>query len=235
MKRKQALITGASRGIGKAIALKFAKEGFVTHLVARNGSRLEETRTEIEQISPAECHIYPVDLADKQETIDFGAHIPKRFGKMDLLVNNAGTFIPGSVYNEEDGSIENMMNTNFYSAYHLSRQLIPGMIEQKSGHIFNVSSVAGIQAYPNGGSYSISKFALMGLTKALREELKKFGIRVTALIPGATYTDSWKESGIEEDRLMPAEDLAELVWTTYNMSARTVVEDIIVRPQLGDL
>jgi len=109
------------------------------------------------------------------------------------------------------------------------------MTATKTGHIFTLCSIASLAAYPNGGSYSISKFALLGFTKNLRKELQPHGIKVTAVIPGAAYTDSWKRSGISEQRLMEAEDIAEVIYHSTLLSPQAVVEEIIIRPQLGDL
>jgi short-subunit dehydrogenase len=128
-----------------------------------------------------------------------------------------------------------MITTNLYSAYHITRVFLPAMIQRKSGHIFNMCSIASVQAYANGGSYSISKFALLGFSKNLREELKPYHIKVTAVLPGAVYTDSWSGSGIDPERIMEASDVAEMVFTASRLSPQACVEDIILRPQLGDL
>ena len=103
------------------------------------------------------------------------------------------------------------------------------------GHIFNICSVASLKAYPNGGSYSISKFALYGLTQNLRHELKEFNVKVTAVIPGATWTDSWSQSGIPRERFMEADDIALMIYQATQLSAGAVVEEIVMRPQLGDI
>jgi short-subunit dehydrogenase len=109
------------------------------------------------------------------------------------------------------------------------------MMARKRGHIFNICSIASLNAYPNGGSYSISKFALLGFSKNLREELKPHGIKVTAVCPGATMTDSWAGSNIDPKRIMEAEDVAKIIFTASQLSPMADVEDIIMRPQLGDL
>jgi short-subunit dehydrogenase len=109
------------------------------------------------------------------------------------------------------------------------------MIERKSGHIFSIGSIAGLTAYANGGSYAISKWAMLGFTKCLREELKNYNIKVTSVLPGATYTASWEGVDIPEERFMKAADVAESVWGAYNLSPYSVVEEIVIRPQLGDL
>ena len=109
------------------------------------------------------------------------------------------------------------------------------MKKRKKGHIFNICSTASITAYTNGGSYCISKFAMYGMSKVLREELKADQIRVTSVMPGATFTASWEGVDLPEDRFMKPEDVAEMIFTTYQLSDRTVVEDLVIRPQLGDL
>jgi NADP-dependent 3-hydroxy acid dehydrogenase YdfG len=109
------------------------------------------------------------------------------------------------------------------------------MMEKKSGHIFNISSIAGLKAYANGGSYSISKYAIRGFSNNLREEMKPFNIKVTAVYPGAVLTDSWKEAGINPERIMEVNDVANMVYAASQLSPQACVEDIVIRPQLGDL
>ncbi len=128
-----------------------------------------------------------------------------------------------------------MIAVNLYSAYHLTRALLPGMMARRKGHIFNICSIASLQAYPNGGAYSISKFALAGFSRNLREEMKPHGIKVTAVYPGAVYTDSWAGSGVDPQRIMEAGDIAEMVYAAAGLSPQATVEDILLRPQLGDL
>lgn len=236
MSNKNIVITGASKGIGKAIALKFAAQGFNVAVCARKQADLDTLKDELKKLSP-ESKILAVscDVRKKEDVLAFAEQVKNEFGTVDVLVNNAGIFLPGAVHNEAEGTLEQLIETNLYSAYYISRALLPAMIERKSGNIFNVSSVAGIQAYHNGGSYSISKFALSGFSKALREELKPHNIKVTTLIPGATYTDSWSGTGLPEERLMKAEDIAQAVWDVYNLSPNTVVEEILLRPVLGDI
>jgi short-subunit dehydrogenase len=231
---KTIVITGATKGIGKAIAEKFAAQGWNLALCARNEKELATLQAALQgpnnKVLATVC-----DVAKKSELQAFANKVLQAFGTIEILINNAGIFTPGQVINEEDGALEQLIETNLYSAYYLSRMLLPAMIQQKSGYIFNLCSVASIKAYPNGGSYSISKFALLGLTKALREELKEHRIRVTALIPGATYTDSWKFSNLPEERFMKAEDIADTVWNIYSLSPGTVVEEILLRPLEGDI
>ena len=157
------------------------------------------------------------------------------FGKVDILINNAGIFEPGTIYQEPEGQLDKMLKVNLYSAYHLTRMLVPAMIKNKSGHIFNICSVAALQAYPNGGSYSISKWAMLGFSRNLREEMKPHGIKVTAVHPGATFTSSWEGFDIDPARILDADDIAAMVVAAAGLSPQACVEDILIRPQLGDL
>ena len=229
------IITGASKGLGKAMAEKFAEAGNNLVVCSRNEVELYKMMQEILTKYP-QCTIKakPVDLSVKEEVKSFGNWC-LQFGAPDLLINNAGQFIPGSVYNEEEGALEKMIEMNLFGAYHLTRLLLPKMMEAKRGHIFNMCSVASIKAYANGGAYSISKFALLGFSKNLREEMKPYNIKVTAVIPGAAYTESWASSGIEEKRFMQAKDIAEMVYAASQLSPQACVEEILLRPQLGDI
>jgi|SRR6476620_1785920 len=229
------IITGASKGLGKAIAEKFAETGNNLFVCSRNEVELYKMMQEILTKYP-QCTIKakPVDLSVKEEVKSFGNWC-LQFGAPDILINNAGQFIPGSVYNEEEGALEKMIEMNLFGAYHLTRLLLPKMMEAKRGHIFNMCSVASIKAYANGGAYSISKFALLGFSKNLREEMKPYNIKVTAVIPGAAYTESWASSGIEEKRFMQAKDIAEMIFAASQLSPQACVEEILLRPQLGDI
>ncbi|MDZ7933947.1 MAG: SDR family NAD(P)-dependent oxidoreductase [Emticicia sp.] len=235
MSRKLAVVSGGTKGIGRAIAEQFAKNNFDVAISARNEADLSAAKLAIEQKYGVKCHIQKADLAVKSQAIEFAEFVKSLAQPIGMLTNNAGTFVPGNVHEEADGVIEQLIETNLYSAYHLTRGLIPTMIEQQSGHIFNMCSVASLKAYPNGGSYSISKFALLGFSKVLREEMKDFGIKVTSIIPGAVYTDSWAGAGIPEERFMTVADVAETIWSAYNLSKNAVIEDIILRPQAGDM
>ena len=230
-----AIITGASKGLGRAIALQYAAAGYTLIVCARGAKALYDFVEEVQLEYPeTTIKALPVDMSIKEEVTAF-AEWSLQFGTPTILVNNAGMFLPGSVNNEEAGTLEAMINTNLYSAYHLTRALLPSMVANKSGHIFNICSIASLQAYSNGGSYSISKFALLGFSKNLREELKPLGIKVTAVLPGAAYTDSWSGSGVDPKRIMEAHDVAKMVFAASQLSSQAVVEDIILRPQLGDL
>ena len=181
----------------------------------------------------AEIMTIVADFSNKTEVIGFAEQVAAEYGKVDVLVNNAGIFEPGALADEPDGQLERIMDVNLFSVYHLTRALLPHM--GAGGHIFNMCSVASLKAYPNGGAYSISKYALLGFSENLREELKPRGVRVTAVCPGATWSRSWSGSGVDEERVMEAEDVAKMVWASYGLSERADVETIVMRPLLGDL
>jgi short-subunit dehydrogenase len=229
------VITGASRGIGYAIAAEFAAAGARLLLGARNPAHLQEAAAQLTTQYP-QCRVETMaaDLADKAGALAF-AQWCLSYGAPDIIVNNAGYFLPGSIHNEPEGQLEAMLQTNLFSAYHLTRQLLPGMMQRRSGHIFNICSIASLQAYPNGGAYSISKFALLGFSKNLREELKNTGIKVTSVMPGAVYTDSWSGSGVAPERIMEAADIGKTIYAISRLSAQAVVEEVVLRPQQGDL
>jgi short-subunit dehydrogenase len=229
------VITGAGKGMGKVTAHKFAADGNNLFICARNEKELSETAKELQVKYNCKVFYYPADLSEKRSAQEFGNWVLKQTSQIDILINNAGQFIPGSIYNEEDGLLEKMIDINLYAAYHLTRVLLPKMMDKKQGHIFNICSIAALKAYANGGSYSISKFALMGFSKNLREELKPFNIKVTAVYPGAVYTSSWHGSGVSESRIMEASDIADVIFASSKLSPQACVEDIVIRPLLGDL
>jgi short-subunit dehydrogenase len=235
LKGKNVVITGASKGIGRAVANHFAAEGAHLFLCGRNEINLYNTVAILQSQYPeAVVKAKASDLSKKEQAIGFGNWVNEQV-TADILVNNAGLFLPGSVHNEADGILEQMIETNVYSAYHLTRVLLPKMMTAKAGYIFNICSIASLKAYDNGGSYSISKFAMLGFSKNLREELKPHNIKVCAISPGAILTDSWGDYDNSNHRIMEADDVAKIILTGVKLSPAAVIEDIVLRPQLGDL
>ncbi len=232
------VITGASKGIGKAIAQEFASHGHHLFLCSRNGVPLYKTVEELQMRYPS-VTIKAVTFDLSTQAKAFGNWILDTGMVPDVLVNNAGLFEPGSVHSEPEGALENQMATNVYSAYHLTRTILPVMMQTPASgagrHIFNICSIASLQAYKNGGAYSISKFAMDGFSKNLREEMKEYGIKVTALYPGAVLTDSWGDFDNSSHRIMEAADVAKMIYAASQLSAGACVEEIVMRPLLGDL
>ncbi len=225
-----AIISGATHGIGKAIAEKFLQEGFSIAICARSEKDLAAAEAYWNEAYPAaSIFTFAADLGNKKEAFAFGNFCLAQMETIDALVNNAGIFLPGSIAEEPDGQLEKMMDVNLFSAYHLTRQILPKMKAQQQGHIFNICSVASLMAYENGGAYSITKYALQGFSENLRLELMPHGVKVTALMPGATWSRSWEHSGLPESRLMQANDVADAVWMAFDLSKNTVVETIVLR------
>ena len=236
MKNKLLVITGGSKGIGRSIILKFAKMNFDIITCSRNLDDLSKLKEEVNKESKTvSVNFIQSDLSKEKECQNFIDYVKSFKRNLDLLVNNVGIFSPGKIYNEDEGILERMINTNLYSNYHISRGLIPSMLSRKKGHIFNICSIASKIAYSNGGSYCVSKFALYGMSLCLREELKDKGIKVTSVLPGATLTSSWDGSEFDKNRFVQPNDIAESIFSIYNMSSGSTVEEIIIRPQLGDI
>ncbi|MGF7217946.1 short-subunit dehydrogenase [Spirosoma lacussanchae] len=219
------VVTGGTKGIGRAIVDKFVAEGFEAVVCARS----------VEGLAGPDRLPFAADLATRAG-VDALVHYVQSLNRpVEVLVNNTGTFQPGQIHNEAEGTFEQLMNTNVASAYHLTRGLVRDMMIQRRGHIFMMCSTASITAYTNGGSYCISKFALLGMSRVLREELKPHSIKVTAILPGATLTNSWEGTDLPEDRFMKPDDVADSAWAAYTLSKSAVVEEILIRPQLGDI
>lgn len=219
------VVTGGTKGIGRAIADKFITEGFDAVICARS---VEGTQGD---------GLLPVaaDLSTRQGVNQLIGYVRSLGRPVNVLVNNTGIFQPGQIHNEAEGTFEQLMNTNVASAYHLTRGLVGDMMSRRQGHIFMMCSTASITPYTNGGSYCISKFALLGMSRVLREELKPHGVKVTAILPGATLTASWDGTDLPEDRFMKPADVAASAWAAYTLSPGAVVEEILIRPQLGDI
>ncbi|UBM57708.1 SDR family oxidoreductase [Marinilongibacter aquaticus] len=230
-----AIITGGTKGIGLAIAQKFAAEGFDLLINARSANDLSQTKNKIESSFGNHCEIFQADLSKKNEAKAFCEFALSLERPIQVLVNNTGTFVQGSLMQETDEALETQINTNLYSAYWVTKGLIQTIKESPNSHIFNICSIASLQAYPSSGSYTVSKFALLGFSKSLREELKDDGVKVTSIMPGATYTSSWEGIDLPKSRFIQSEDIAEITWTAYSLSSAALVEDIVIRPLAGDI
>ena len=233
--QKTAIVTGGTRGIGRAILAKLLSEGFHVYTFGSSVDSIMKLKAE----NPAETTkgqlvVNQVDASIKREIKDWALGISGQFTSLQILVNNAGRFISRSIGEEEEGAFEQMINTNLASAYHTTRAFLPQLKEGK-GHIFNICSTASITAYTNGGSYCISKFGLLGMSKVLREELKPHRVRVTSILPGATLTDSWAEAALPSSRFMKVDDVAAVLWNAFSLSDSCVVEEILMRPLEGDI
>ncbi len=234
---QRAVITGATKGIGRAITAHLWQQGYALAVCARTAADLAELQEELLASRPAGDLLTQVcDVSEQASLSAFAKTIHDTWGSISALINNAGKFIPGKLVEEESEVLQELLNTNVLSVYYLTKALLPTLRNSPSAaRIINISSVAGLAAYPAGGSYSVSKFALRGLSAVLREELKAEGIGVTTIYPGPTWSDSWKGVDLPATRLMRAADVAQMVAGVLSVSPQAVVEEIVMRPQLGDL
>lgn len=228
--RPAVFVSGGSRGIGLAILRRFHAAGYRCGTCARSEAGLAEAAAELDGL-----HTWVADLGDRAATEAVAAGVQADLGPLDVLVHNAGVFALDDTSHADLEVFDRLMEVNLASAVVLSRRLVPAMRARRRGTVVHINSVAGVTGYPSGQSYGISKHAMLGLARAMRAELREHGVRVISVLPGATWTDTWSGVDVQEPRLMPAEDVAEAVWMACTASPRTVVEEILLRPQLGDL
>jgi len=232
------LITGASQGIGAAIAKVFAQEipGARLALVARQEKKLQAVAKACLKVGDGvQAEIFPCDVANAAAVEAMARAVRQRFRGVDVLINNAGKFAGAPFTEMSVAMFDEMISANLRSVFLVSRALVPAMIKRGRGDVFNMSSIAGLTAYPGGAGYSAAKAGVSVLSKIMRAELRDKGVRVCCVYPGATVSPSWSGSGVAEERMMPAEDVARAFLDVYRLSRRTVVEEIVLRPQRGDI
>lgn len=226
-----AVITGASKGIGRAIALKLAQEGYNLALCARSLTDLKSLQSVLLQISPnANIYIEALDCADLQALLSFAKQAQAKLGFIDVLINNVGQYLPGTILEEAEDALALQMQTNVYPAYTLSKFFGKEMRIRKSGYIINICSIASLNVVKEAASYSVTKVALLGLTTILREELQTSGVKVSAILPGATYTSSWEGTQIAPEKFIQPEDVAQAVWTCISLSPGATIDQLILNP-----
>ena len=228
---KNVIISGASKGIGKAITFAFARQGCKLFLGARNLNDLHTTKQEIISTFPdASVFIKEVDFSQKSSIEIFVKEAQVLMPEVNVIVNNVGQYIEDTAADYQPEKLDNMMRVNFYAAYHLTNPLLSKMRARKQGHLFNILSIASLDLVKKASSYSISKYALYGWHKLLKEELRSHMIKVTGIFPGPTISDSWKNESIDEKKFIKAEEIAEVVIQAFNMPYNVNMEDIVIRP-----
>ncbi len=231
-----AIITGATKGMGRSIAIAFAREGVSLAICSRNESELEEFKGELAGINP-EIKVFTrvTDGSVKDQLLAFAAAAEDELGFIGIIVNSLGMYGPQRMLEENDTDFDKQLNTNLMPAYHLYRYFGKKMMEKRKGHIFTICSVAALDPIAEAGTYSVTKIALLGLSKVMRLEMMPFNVKVTAIIPGSTLTDSWKGTTIDKDRFVSPDDIASAIIGTYRMSAGANVDQIIIRPLGGQV
>ncbi len=231
------VITGASQGIGAAVAEAFATafgSDAKLALVARSEEKLADVAERC-RAPGATAEAFCCDVTDEAAVVAMAQEVVGRFGTPDVLVNNAGAFIPGTFSETSTDAFRSQVAVNLTSAFLVTRDFIGGMAERGSGDIIFMASVAAIRGYPGGVAYCAAKHGMLGLARALREEVKEQGIRVASILPGATRTASWDGTDLPDERFIDPKDVARAVLEAHKMSPRAVVEEIVIRPQLGDI
>lgn len=231
-----AIVTGATKGIGKAIVEQLAANNYNVAFCARNQVEIDNFQMQLKQSYP-HLSFYGIkaDMEDLQELKNFADSSLKNLGSVDVLVNNAGLYIPSNLFEEQENDLERQLKVNVQAPHYLSKFFTQSMKDQSSGHIINICSIASLKPVPSASSYSISKAALLSLTRALRDSLMPFGIKVTAILPGATLTDSWNGTTLPAERFVSADDVAASVISCLQMSVGANVDEIIIRPQKGEI
>jgi len=231
------LITGASQGIGAAIAKVFAKslgKGVRLALVARSAKNLAVVARACAKAG-ATAEVFVCDVADEGAVAAMAAAVTQKLGAVEVLINNAGVFVAAPFAETTVADFDRVVSANLRSAFLVTKAFVPAMMKRKRGDVFFMSSIAGLGAYPNSAAYCAAKFGVTGLASVLRAETRDQGVRVCCVHPGATWAPSWSGSGVAEERIMPAGDVARAFLDIYQLGRNTVVEEIVLRPQLGDL
>ena len=233
---KNAIITAATKGMGRAIAIAFAKEGINLAICSRNNEDLAAFRNELSIINPGIKIFYRVaDCSVKQQVLEFACAAEQALGFISIIVNNAGMYAYSSILDDGEDDFQKQININLMPAYELYRYFGKAMMAAREGHIFSICSVAALTPIPEAGTYSVTKFALLGLTKVMQLEMQQYGVKVTAIIPGSTLTDSWKGMDADQNKMVLPEDIASAIVNTYKMSAGANVDEIIIKPVFGQI
>jgi len=225
----KAIITGATKGIGRAIAILLWKYGYDLALVARNEKDLEKLRDEL-LLPERNIYTYAVDCADKEQVYLFLNDVETHFGFADVLVNNVGNFVPGSMLDEANEVFENQLSLNLNATYYISKFIGKKMRLAKRGHIFNICSIASKAPVENAGSYSVTKAAMLSLNHVLRQELAPHNVKVTAFLPGSTKTSSWEGTSIPDEKFVQPDDIAKTLYTILSLSKGVNVDEVLITP-----
>ncbi|QDA61213.1 3-ketoacyl-ACP reductase [Hymenobacter jejuensis] len=227
LKGKNALVTGAGKGIGRAVALALAQEGVNVGLLARTESQLQEVATEVAALG-VKAAVAVADITDIESVNRAVEQVRAELGTIDILINNAGTAAFGKFLELEPSQWENIIRVNLMGTYYATRAVLPGMIERQSGDIINISSTAGQRGAAATSAYSASKFAVLGLTESLMQEVRKHNIRVSALTPSTVATELAVELKLTDgnpEKVMQTEDLAELIIAQLKLNRRVFIKE----------
>jgi 3-oxoacyl-[acyl-carrier protein] reductase len=227
---KVAIITGASRGIGLAVAHRLGVLGAKLSLCARDAGRLESAAGELRVGGAAGVFAAAVDVAHGDQILAFVQNTEKTLGPVEILVNNAGIGYFGPTHEATEANWDSVLDTNLKAVFLASKAVAAGMIGRRSGHIINIASLAGKNAFAGGGIYCASKWGLLGLTECMAEDLRGYGIRVSAICPGSVATDFSPHGKKDISKMLQAEDIAHVVEMIVTQARQSFISEVLLRP-----
>lgn len=236
MKKKVVWVTGASTGIGKAIAEKFSREGCIVIVTARRKSRLAKIAAEI-KFAGREAAAFVCNVTSERSVFLTAKRIREKYGTIDVLINNAGATVFKSFTDTKTTDYNNVVDTNLKGPFLCMKAVVPQMIKRRNGVIINILSVAANTAFENSSVYAASKAGLHAMASCLRTEVRRFNIKITNIFPGAVETAMWESKARQRyrKRMMTPEDIAEVTFDSYHKPGRVLIEDVYVRPIKGDI
>lgn len=229
IKSMKAIITGGTKGIGRAIAFKFASEGFDLAICARTESDLMALAEELKSYD-VQVLVFKADFSQKEQVLSFCDFVLSHWIEIDVLVNNVGVFCPVNFLEESFENFEKQLSTNLSASYYTSKIFGNKMKLAQKGHIFNIVSVNSLKNQQQGRSYGVTKSAMLSLNDVTREQLAPFKVKVTAILPGETFTNSWAGTEILEERFVQATEIAEMISSIYKLGPNTQVDELIIKP-----
>ena len=231
-----AVITGATKGMGKAIAYKLAEAGYNLLICARSQSEIDLLCRDLMERNPGiKAAGLQTDCSNPEDVTQFSNFVQQHFQSVDVLINNVGVFYPSSILDEEEDNLHNQLQINFLTAYTLCKVIGRIMRDAQKGHIVHICSIAAIKPVVEAGSYSVTKAALLSLTKVLRLELMAHKVKVTAIHPGSTLTSSWEGTSIPAERFIAPEDVANAVLYCLSTSVGANPDELIITPSEGNI
>lgn len=226
-----AIVTGATKGIGRALVFHLAAANYNIAFCSRDAGQVNTLNAELSKEYPTQRFFgLKADMGKPGDVKNFAEFANENLGFADVLINNAGLYIPSEIMKEEETCLEQHMQVNVFAPHYLSKFFAGRMLIAGKGHIVNICSVASLEPVLRAGSYSISKSALLGLTKTLREELGSSGIKVTAILPGSTLTDSWSGTSLPSEWFISADDIAKTIINCLQLSSGANIDEIVIRP-----
>ena len=226
---QNALVTGASKGIGLAIAQRLGRMGARIAICARNGQRLEQAAAALraEQIGVLPV---PADVSRSEDVARLVSQVERTLGPLDIVVNNAGTGVFGPGHEATEENWDTVLDTNLKAVFLVCRAAVPGMIKHGGGHIINISSLAGKDVLPGGSIYCASKWGLQGFSFCLAEDLRAFNIRVSVVCPGSVLTDFGPHSGKDPKKMLQPDDIAHAVAALVTQAPQSFISEVLIRP-----